>query len=281
VWRRKPGEPATTRRIYLSNNLYPVRGCHSDTRTRGRARHVIAEPAPVCKAVKLDHDLFRLSRDLPSGRRKTLPARLHCRSDHHDCAASLAEQTHGDRYDRQRRSGRRGAVELEPHRPRRAPSPRTANAGTVPELMTPRRCSPAPRPERDDHRPVPGALPGILRGSSGLGSERGRSARPPGSPPCGEPRSKRLGTRGRSQPNLRRWPVTPRCGGDRRRELRWFYRGAERFFPGEQGLVCAHVPEAGEDGDDGVLAAYLRRCSSPLPRPRRPRAGRCQIVRLG
>lgn len=50
-----------------------------------------------------------------------------------------------------------------------------------------------------------------------------------------------------------------------RRELRWLYRGAGRFFPAEQERFRAHVPEASEDlfGDDGVLAAYARRCSSP------------------
>jgi proline iminopeptidase len=52
-----------------------------------------------------------------------------------------------------------------------------------------------------------------------------------------------------------------------RRELRWLYRGAGRFFPAEQERFRAHVPEASEDlfGDGGVLAAYARRCSSPDP----------------
>lgn len=51
----------------------------------------------------------------------------------------------------------------------------------------------------------------------------------------------------------------------RRAELEWLYRGAGRFFPAEQQRFRAHVPDAGDDlfGEDGVLAAYARRCSSP------------------
>lgn len=51
----------------------------------------------------------------------------------------------------------------------------------------------------------------------------------------------------------------------RRAELEWLYRGAGRFFPAEQQRFRAHVPDAGDDlfGEDGVLAAYARRCAAP------------------
>jgi proline iminopeptidase len=53
----------------------------------------------------------------------------------------------------------------------------------------------------------------------------------------------------------------------RRAEINWLYRGAGRFFPAEQRHFRAHVPEATDElfGDDGVLAAYARRCTSPDP----------------
>jgi proline iminopeptidase len=53
----------------------------------------------------------------------------------------------------------------------------------------------------------------------------------------------------------------------RRTEIDWLYRGAGRFFPAEQERFRAHVPEASDElfGDDGVLAAYARRCACPDP----------------
>ena len=53
----------------------------------------------------------------------------------------------------------------------------------------------------------------------------------------------------------------------RRTEIDWLYRGAGRFFPAEQRRFRTHVPEASDElfGEDGVLAAYARRCAHPDP----------------